>query len=190
MLISRMGMSFSDLEISVARSRHMLLAAIHTMLDCPEENQTSPTRTPFRVMVVPWLFLTMKLRSSTEALSGESLSDQAPFLSATVDLVWPANSMVILLPGVSNPQTGTSDWRCRIMLFVKGVARLSVGSAAERVVISAERMMVKVALNIIVGRKSYLMSQAIFHIVECKLFGGFQFGNTLLNEVKTFPCAD
>jgi len=34
------------------------------------------------------------------------------------------------------------------------------------------------------------MSQAIFHIVECKLSGGFQFGNTLLNEVKTFPCAN
>ena len=82
------------------------------------------------------------------------------------------------------------DSDCRTPDFRKlGFDRLSV-SAAERVVISAERMMVKVALNIIVGRKSYLMSQAIFHIVECKLFGGFQFGNTLLNEVKTFPCAD
>ena len=143
-------MSFSDLEISVARSRHMLLPAVQTMLDCPDENQTSPTRMFFRVTVEPWLFLTMKLRSSTEAFSGVSLTSQSPFLLVVVVFIWPAKVTVILLPGVSNPQTGTSDCRCRIMLSVKGAARLSVGSAAgSEDVMSAEKTRVVIVLNII-----------------------------------------
>ena len=125
MLISRMGTSSAAEAISLASSLHMLLPAVQTMLDCPEENQTSPTSTPLSEIDFPLLFLTSSSRSSPDAFRGSSFTIQSPFLSATVVFVCPANLTLTSFPGSSKPQTGTLDSRCRIMLSVKGTASSS-----------------------------------------------------------------
>ena len=125
MLISRMGTSSLDEVSCFASSLHMLLLAVQTMLDCPEENQTSPTSTPLREIDLPLLFLTSNPRSSPAARRGSSFTIQSPFLSTTVVLVCPANFTLTSFPGSSKPQTGTLDSRCRIMLSVKATASSS-----------------------------------------------------------------
>ena len=125
MLISRMGTSSLDEVSCFASSLHMLLPAVQTMLDWPEENQTSPTSTPLSEIDFPLSFFASSPRSSPDAFRGSSFTIQSPNLSATAALLCPAKSTVTLLPGSSNPQTGTLDSRCRIMLSVKGTANSS-----------------------------------------------------------------
>ena len=60
-----------------------------------------------------------------ETFSGFNFTIQSPVLPATAVLVWPANCTVTLLPGASQPQTGTAVSRCRIALSVKGAANSS-----------------------------------------------------------------
>ena len=115
----------------------MLLPAVQTMFDCPDENHTSPTNTPSNVIDSCRSLKTLRLRSSAEASRGSSRTIQSPFWSTRVVFFWPANSTVTCVPGKSKPHTGTSTCRCKIIFLVNATATSSVSAAVAVAVIES-----------------------------------------------------
>ena len=90
------------------------------MFDWPEAIQTSPTRTFLRTTFLPSLSVMTISAGSALALSGLSLTIHLPSLPALAVSFCPANSTVIFVPGLLQPQTGTGISRCRMALSANG----------------------------------------------------------------------
>ena len=96
------------------------LPAVHCMFDWPEAIQTSPTRMFLRTTFLPSLSVMTISAGSAFALSGASLTSHLPSLPASALTFCPANSTVIFVPGLLQPQTGKSISRCRTALSPNG----------------------------------------------------------------------
>ena len=88
----------------------------HSILDCPEQIHTSPTRIFSRVTVLslpPEVIVI--LAGLLLALRGLSEVIHLPSLFALVSNCWPAKETLILSPGLAHPQIGTWRSRCNTM---------------------------------------------------------------------------
>ena len=112
------ALTASAMRAKSAATSH--LPAIHCMFDWPEAIQTSPTRTFLRTTFLPSLAVMIISTGSAFALSGASLTSHLPFLPASALTFCPANSTVIFVLGLLQPQTGKSISRCRTALSAKG----------------------------------------------------------------------
>ena len=91
-------------DAAISLSLSFDAATVHSIFDCPEQNQTSPTNTSFSsTLLFP---VTVSLVPVLLAFSGVSDTAHLPSF-ATVSAFWPANETVTFSPSDAKPQTGT-----------------------------------------------------------------------------------
>jgi len=100
----------------------------HTMFDCPEAIQTSPTRMFVSTTFFPASSVTTISAGVAFAVSGSSDVVHLPSAPAVAVFFWPANSTVIFVPGLLQPHTGTGISRWRMALSANGVPSSIAGA--------------------------------------------------------------
>ena len=87
----------------------MICVKRHSMFDCPEQIQTSPTRMFSSVIsFLPRIFIS---RPSLLAVSESRVTRQVPSDAVVAETSCPAKEMVTFSPAVANPQIGTGRSR-------------------------------------------------------------------------------
>src|SRR5258707_10577043 len=121
------------------------LRRANSMLDWPEQIQTSPKRTFLKVMVDG---PEMESSYGPPSLMGSSLICHLPFASAVPCLVWSAILRVMAVLGVAVPQMGVAKFRWRTMLsekmagsFRSSARRVGVRNRIERSSVDRRRML-------------------------------------------------
>ena len=97
-----------------------------SVLDCPAQNQTSPTRTSFATAS-----FARSSRLSHEAFIGASFTHHFPSAPAVAATRWPANVTITFSPASAVPHTGTARSRCSTTPSVNGTPSCTFASAAN-----------------------------------------------------------
>src|SRR5579862_6888435 len=87
----------------------------NSMLDWPEQTQTSPTAT---LRISKWWSPSTASVYGPGLWIGLNVTTQLPWLLAMVESDWPAMVTVTFWPGAAVPHTGSFLSRCRTMLSV------------------------------------------------------------------------
>ena len=115
-----------------SRKRGLPPTSGSSMLLCPEQNHTSPTRTSFAAAFVPD---TMPSATRTRPVASTSIGARStrhfPLASARASTFCPANDTRTRSPGDAVPHTGTRIPRCSTAPSENGPASLTSAAAAE-----------------------------------------------------------
>ena len=98
-----------------------------SVLDCPEQNHTSPTRTSFADATAP-PDSAESVRPSQQAPIAPSFTHHLPSAPAVASRVIPANDTFTFAPGSAVPHTGTSRPRWRTAPSANGTPRSTFAS--------------------------------------------------------------